>query len=155
MMDIVKTKKKMKEDPTLKKMVLLSKKDEILLDLDGDCLADAGLMDSTGDGRVDTLAIDLTGDNEFNLYFMDTRNNNLPDVVFYDEESNGDLRLVGIGEGIEGTLQAAAARTQGQNLFADPDDSRIFETPLRVLRDEASFTFLRAYPTTEVTGIAR
>ncbi len=94
MTDIIKTKKRMKEDPTLKKMVLLSRKDEILLDLDGDCLADAGLMDSTGDGRVDTLAIDLTGD----------------DVVFYDEESNGDLRLVGIGEGIEGTLQAAAAR---------------------------------------------
>ncbi len=94
MTDIIKTKKRMKEDPTLKKMVLLSRKDEILLDLDGDCLADAGLMDSTGDGRVDTLAIDLTGDNEFNLYFMDTRNNNLPDVVFYDEESNGDLRLV-------------------------------------------------------------
>ena len=110
MTDIIKTKKRMKEDPTFKKMVLLSRKDEILLDLDGDCLADAGLMDSTGDGRVDTLAIDLTGDNEFNLYFMDTRNNNLPDVVFYDEESNGDLRLVGIGEGIEGTLQAAAAR---------------------------------------------
>lgn len=41
---------------------------------------------------------------------MDTRNNDLPDVVFYDEKSNGDLRLVGIGEGIEGTLQAAAAR---------------------------------------------
>ena len=110
MADIVKTKQRMKEDPTLKKMVLLSSKSEIILDLDGDCLADAGLMDSVGDGRVDTLAVDLTGDNEFNLYFMDTRNNDLPDVVFYDEKSNGDLRLVGIGEGIQGTLQAAAAR---------------------------------------------
>lgn len=94
MTDIIRTKQRMKEDPTLRKMVLLSSKNEILLDLDDDCYADAGLMDSVGDGRVDTLAIDLTGDNEFNLYFMDTRNNDLPDVAFYDEKSNGDLRLV-------------------------------------------------------------
>ena len=129
MTDIVKTKQRMKEDPTLKKMVLLSSKSEIILDLDGDCLADAGLMDSVGDGRVDTLAVDLTGDNEFNLYFMDTRNNDLPDVVFYDEKSNGNLRLVGIGEGIEGTLQAAAARVY-RTLLAESYESEKVEKAL-------------------------
>ena len=129
MTDIVKTKQRMKEDPTLKKMVLLSSKSEIILDLDVDCLADAGLMDSVGDGRVDTLAVDLTGDNEFNLYFMDTRNNDLPDVVFYDEKSNGDLRLVGIGEGIEGTLQAAAARVY-RTLLAESYESEKVEKAL-------------------------
>lgn len=109
MNDITKIKQRMKNDDIMKKMVLLSKKNEILLDLDGDHLADIGLMDSVGDGRVDTLAVDLTGDNEFNLYFMDTRLNDLPDVTFYDEKSNGDLKLVGIGEGVQGTLQEAAA----------------------------------------------
>ena len=127
MTDIVKTKQRMKEDPTLKKMVLLSSKSEIILDLDGDCLADAGLMDSVGDGRVDTLAVDLTGDNEFNLYFMDTRNNDLPDVVFYDEKSNGDLRLVGIGEGIEGTLQAAAARLLAESYESEKVEKALCE----------------------------
>ena len=116
MTDIVKTKQRMKEDPTLKKMVLLSSKSEIILDLDGDCLADAGLMDSVGDGRVDTLAVDLTGDNEFNLYFMDTRNNDLPDVVFYDEKS-------------EGTLQAAAARVY-RTLLAESYESEKVEKAL-------------------------
>lgn len=132
MTDIVKTKLRMKEDPTLKKMVLLSSKKEILLDLDGDCLADAGLMDSVGDGRVDTLAVDLTGDNEFNLYFTDTRNDDLPDVAFYDEKSNGDLRLVGIGEGVEGTLQAAAGRVY-RALLADSYDAESVEKALKEL----------------------
>lgn len=106
---IEKTKQRMKANPTLCKMVLMSKKNEIILDVDGDMLGDVGLMDSIGDGRVDTLAVDLTGDNEFNLYFMDTEQNDLPDVVFYDEKSDGDLRLIGIGSGLQGTLQQAAA----------------------------------------------
>ena len=89
-------------------------------------------MDSVGDGRVDTLAIDLTGDNEFNLYFMDTRNNDLPDVAFYDEKSNGDLRLVGIGEGIEGTLQNAAARVY-RALLADSYEADKVASALREL----------------------
>ena len=132
MTDIIRTKQRMKEDPTLRKMVLLSSKNEILLDLDDDCYADAGLLDSVGDGRVDTLAIDLTGDNEFNLYFMDTGNNDLPDVAFYDEKSNGDLRLVGIGEGIEGTLQNAAARVY-RALLADSYEADKVVSALREL----------------------
>ncbi len=145
MTDIVKTKQRMKEDPTLKNMVLLSSKAEIILDLDGDGLADAGLMDSVGDGRVDTLAVDLTGDNEFNLYFMDTRNNDLPDVVFYDEQSNGDLRLVGIGEGVEGTLQNAAARVY-RALLADDYEASKVEKALKELDQivkEAKAKFVR------------
>lgn len=106
---IAKTKQRMKTDPVLSKMLLLSRKNEIILDVDGDMLGDVALMDSVGDGRVDTLAVDLTGDNEFNLYFMDTVQDDLPDVVFYDEKSDGDLRLVGIGSGLEGTLQQKAA----------------------------------------------
>lgn len=110
MNDIVKIKQRMKDDPVLGRMVLMSRQNEIFLDVDGDQLADIALMDTAGDGRVDTLAVDLTGDNEFNLYFMDTRLDDLPDVVFYDEKSNGDLQLVGLGEGVQGTLQFAAAR---------------------------------------------
>ena len=132
MNDIIRIKQRMKEDATLQKMVLMSSKKEILLDLDGDRLADAGLMDSVGDGRVDTLALDLTGDNEFNLYFMDTRLNDLPDVVFYDEKSNGDLKLVGIGEGVQGTLQNAAARVY-RALLADPLEADKVDTALHEL----------------------
>lgn len=119
---IAKIKTRMKEDPTLSKMILTSKKDEIFLDLDADRKVDLGLMDSVGDGRVDTMAVDLTGDNEFNLYFMDTSQDDLPDVAFYDEQSNGDLRLVGIGSGIEGTLQQQAAVIY-RALLADEYDS--------------------------------
>lgn len=132
MTDIIKTKQRMKEDSILGKMVLLSSKTEILLDLDGDHLADVGLMDSVGDGRVDTLAVDLTGDNEFNLYFMDTRQNDLPDVAFYDEKSNGDLRLVGIGEGVQGTLQQAASSVY-RTLLAETYDAAKVEKALKDL----------------------
>jgi hypothetical protein len=134
MNDIVKIKQRMKDDPVLGKMVLVSRQKEIFLDLDGDQLADVGLMDTAGDGRVDTLAVDLTGDNEFNLYFMDTRLNDLPDVVFYDEKSNGDLKLVGIGEGVQGTLQHAAARVY-RALLSEAYDEKKIETALYELDD--------------------
>ncbi len=132
MTDIARVKQNMKNDPTLSKMVLLSKRNEVVLDVDGDQLADVCLMDSVGDGRVDTLAVDLTGDNEYNLYFMDTVQDELPDVVFYDEKSNGDLRLIGIGSGIQGTLQQAAAVVY-RALLADKYETANVEKALKDL----------------------
>ena len=102
-------KRKMKTDQDLRKTLLRSAKDEILIDVDGDGLADAALMDSTGDGNIDTLAVDLTGDGEFNLYFHDSDANNIPDMVLLDEEGDGVLELVGIGPEVEAAMIEAAA----------------------------------------------
>ncbi len=68
-----KMKMKLRMDKDLRKTLVRSARNEILIDLDGDREADVALLDTTGDGDIDTLAMDLTGDGEFNLYFTDTR----------------------------------------------------------------------------------
>ena len=101
-------KRKMKMDKDFRKTLLRSAKDEILIDVDGDGMADVALMDSTGDGNIDTLAVDLTEDGEFNLYFHDSDGNNIPDMVLLDSEGDGVLELVGIGQEVEDAMIAAA-----------------------------------------------
>ena len=101
-------KRKMKTDKDLRKTLLRSAKDEILIDIDGDKLADVALMDSTGDGNIDTLAVDLTGDGEFNLYFHDSDANNIPDMILLDSEGDGTLELIGIGKEVEEQMIIAA-----------------------------------------------
>lgn len=97
-------KRKMKLDKDLRKTILRSAKDEILIDVDGDGLADAALMDSTGDGNIDTLAVDLTDDGEFNLYFHDSDGNNIPDMVLLDEDGDGILDYAAIGKEVEDAM---------------------------------------------------
>ena len=104
---VVKT--KMKEDQEWSKTLLRSAKDEILIDVDGDGMADVALMDSTGDGDIDTLAVDLTGDGEFNLYFHDSDANGIPDVVLLDSDGDGVLDLAEYGPGVEEAMVEAAA----------------------------------------------
>lgn len=82
---------------------------EILVDLDGDKLADVGLIDTTGDGNIDMLALDLNGDNEFNLYFADTDGSGRPDITFLDEKSDGNLKLVGIRDYMQDDMTQKAA----------------------------------------------
>ena len=101
-------KRKMKLDKDLRKTVLRSAKDEILIDVDGDGLADAALMDSTGDGNIDTLAVDLTEDGEFNLYFHDSDANGVPDMVLLDEDGDGILDYAAIGSEVEEAMVAIA-----------------------------------------------
>lgn len=101
-------KRKMKLDTEWRKTLLRSAKDEILIDVDGDGMADVALMDSTGDGNIDTLAVDLTGDGEFNLYFHDSDANNIPDMILLDSEGDGTLELVGVGPDVERQMIAAA-----------------------------------------------
>ena len=102
-------KKKMMQDTEWKQTLLRSAKDEILIDVDGDGMADVAMMDSTGDGNIDTLAVDLTGDGEFNLYFHDSDANNIPDMVLLDSDGDGVLDLVEMGPGVEDRMIAAAA----------------------------------------------
>ena len=103
-------KTKMKADPDWSKTLLRSAKDEILIDVDGDGLADVALMDSIGDGDIDTLALDLTGDGEFNLYFHDSDGNGLPDVVLLDEDGDGILDLAAAGPQVGEAMLLTAYR---------------------------------------------
>ncbi|MCD8116353.1 MAG: hypothetical protein LUE21_04440 [Oscillospiraceae bacterium] len=105
-----KVKRKMMLDRDLRKTLVRSAKDEILLDVDGDGAPDILLLDSTGDGDIDTLAVDLSGDGEFDLYFHDSDANGIPDMILLDSDGDGELELAGVGQEVEdamiGTAQA-------------------------------------------------
>lgn len=103
-----KVKMKMKLDRDLRKLLVRGGRDEILLDLDGDKLADIALVDEDRDGDIDTIAMDLTGDGEFNLYLVDTDHNHVPDAILFDRDGSGDLEVLGMGEEIEAAMLAAA-----------------------------------------------
>lgn len=103
-----KIKRKMRLDRDLRKTLIRSAKDEILIDVDGDGSPDVALMDSTGDGDIDTLAVDLTGDGEFDLYFHDSDANGIPDMVFLNSEEDGAIELVGVGPEVEEAMVMAA-----------------------------------------------
>ena len=104
-------KNKMRLDPDLRKTLIRSTPDEILIDVDGDGLPDVVLLDSTGDGDIDTLAVDLTGDGEFNLYFHDSDANGIPDLVFLVD--GDEAELLGVGQEVEDAMIQAA-----QDIFA-------------------------------------
>ncbi len=104
-----KIKRKMKLDRNLRKTLVRSAKDEILIDVDGDGLPDVGLLDSTGDGNIDTITVDLTGDGEFDLYFHDSDANGVPDMILLDEDGDGTIDFVAAGTAVEEALLQAAA----------------------------------------------
>ena len=89
--------------------VLAIEDDRILIDLNGDKIADAALVDTlvdtTGNGSPDLLALDLTGDGKFNLYLDDTNDNNFPDTAYVDENGDGNIKLLSMGETIKSKSQ--------------------------------------------------
>lgn len=91
-------------DPELKKLLVRSGWNEIVLDIDGDGSADVCFSDESGDGDIDTVAIDLTGDGEFNLYLHDADGNGIPDTVFWAEDGSEELELIATGSGVEQEL---------------------------------------------------
>ena len=103
-----KIKRKMKLDKDLRKTLVRSAKDEILIDVDGDGLPDVGLLDSTGDGNIDTITVDLTGDGEFDLYFHDSDGNGIPDMILLDEDGDGMVDFVAAGTAVEEAVVQAA-----------------------------------------------
>ena len=79
-------KTKMRLDKDLRPLLVRSMRHEILIDLDGDKVADIALIDSNRDGDIDTVAVDATGNGDFNLYIGDQDGNGVPDTVeFYDD----------------------------------------------------------------------
>ncbi len=102
-----KIKRKMRLDRDLRKTLVRSTKDEILIDVDGDGMPDVALLDVSGDGDVDTLAVDLNGNGEFDLFFHDSDANGVPDMVWLNDEDEG-VELVGVGPEIEQAMIAAA-----------------------------------------------
>lgn len=102
-----KIKRKMRLDRDLRKTLVRSTKDEILIDVDGDGMPDVALLDVSGDGDVDTLAVDLNGNGEFDLFFHDSDANGVPDMVWLNDEDEG-VELVGVGPEIEQAMVAAA-----------------------------------------------
>ena len=79
-------KTKMRLDKDLRPLLVRSMRHEILIDLDGDKVADIALIDSNRDGDIDTVAVDATGNGDFNLYIGDQDGNGVPDTVeFYQD----------------------------------------------------------------------
>ena len=64
-------KKYMKSDEELRTMLVRSGRHEVLIDLDGDKVADIALVDNNEDGDIDMIAVDVTGNGDFNLYIGD------------------------------------------------------------------------------------
>ena len=77
---------KMRLDKDLRPMLVRSMRHELLLDLDGDKVADIALIDNNRDGDIDMIAVDATGNGDFNLYVGDQDGNGIPDIVeFYED----------------------------------------------------------------------
>lgn len=76
----------MKSDKELRPMLVRSMLHELLIDLDGDKVADIALIDNNRDGDIDMIAVDATGNGDFNLYVGDADGNGIIDTVeFYDD----------------------------------------------------------------------
>ncbi len=97
-------KREIKKDKDLRGLLVRSDRHEILLDLDGDRVADIGLIDSKHNGEIDTLAFDVTGSGEFNLYFHDQDDNGVPDVVLWGDDESETLEVLGCGKDVEAAL---------------------------------------------------
>lgn len=79
-----KVKNAMRLDKELRPMLVRSTLHEVMIDLDGDKVANVALIDSTHDGDIDTIALDVTRNGDFNIYISDTDGNGIPDAVqFY------------------------------------------------------------------------
>ena len=83
------TKKKFREDPELMKMVVRANRHEIMIDLNGDDIADITIMDNNRDGDIDMIGVDTTRDGDFNFYIGDMDCNGIIDTVeFYEDNED-------------------------------------------------------------------
>lgn len=94
-------KTKMRLDKELRPMLVRSMLHEVLIDLDGDKVADIALIDANRDGDIDTIAVDATGNGDFNLYLGDLDGNGIPDnVEFYADGDDMPLAAY-FGQAVE------------------------------------------------------
>ena len=76
----------MRSDSELRPLLVRSSHHEVLIDLDGDKVADIALIDNNHDGDIDMIGVDVTGNGDFNLYIGDADANGIPDTVeFYED----------------------------------------------------------------------
>ena len=76
----------MRTDNELRPLLVRSSHHELLIDLDGDKVADIALIDNNHDGDIDMIGVDATGNGDFNLYIGDADGNGIPDTVeFYED----------------------------------------------------------------------
>lgn len=108
--NIRKAKKWIKEDPELRKMLVRSGRNEIMLDLDGDGAADVCISSENKGKSIDTLAIDLSGNGEFNLYLHDADGNGIPDTILWADDDSDEAEVIAIGSDVEDGLIDIAAR---------------------------------------------
>ena len=79
----------MRKNEELRDLLVRSSRHELLIDLDGDKVADIALIDTNHDGDIDTFAVDATGNGDFNLYVGDSDANGAIDTVeIYDDDDD-------------------------------------------------------------------
>ena len=108
--DIRMAKLRIKADPELRKLLMRSSRNEIMLDLDGDGVADVCISSENEGKKIDTLAIDLSGNGEFNLYLHDADGNGIPDTILWADDDSEEVEVIAMGTDVEGGLIDIAAR---------------------------------------------
>ena len=108
--DIRMAKLRIKADPELRKLLMRSSRNEIMLDLDGDGVADVYISSENEGKKIDTLAIDLSGNGEFNLYLHDADGNGIPDTILWADDDSEEVEVIAMGTDVEGGLIDIAAR---------------------------------------------
>jgi len=112
-------KNKMHLDKELRPMLVRSMLHEVLLDLDGDKVADIALIDANRDGDIDTIAVDATGNGDFNLYIGDLDGNGIPDnVEFYADGEDMPIAAY-FGQAVEDRFIALGERIFERVLAAE------------------------------------
>ena len=102
--------KHLKAFPEIAKFVMPSTKYEVLLDLNGDGIADFALIDVNHSGNLNTIAMDLTGSGEFNLYLSDLDDTGAAEKVEYYRDSDEEPMAAGSGPRHEDYLRPAATK---------------------------------------------
>ncbi len=108
--NIRKAKKYIKADPELRKMLVRSGRNEIMLDLDGDGAADVCISSENKGKKIDTLAVDLSGNGEFNLYLHDADGNGIPDTILWVDDDSEEAEVLAVGSEVEQGLVDIAVR---------------------------------------------
>lgn len=108
--DIKRIKRQLRVDPDLRGMLVRSGRNEIMLDLDGDGVADVCISSENESGSIDTLAFDLSGNGDFNLFLHDADGNGIPDSVFWADDDSDEAELIAFGSDVERGLIDIAAR---------------------------------------------
>lgn len=133
---LLKAKTAVKLDKSLRHMLVRGSRHEILLDLDGDKVADIGLIDDDRDGDIDTLAADLSGAGDFDLFLVDTNHSGVPDKILFDENGSGELTELDAGPEVEEHLIGAARRIamlmQAEEVIAERMDEALAEMDKRI-----------------------